>query len=580
MKHLFQGGRRKVAAVMAIALVASLSQVAPSSAEGPVRGGEVTIVIGDPMAEYCPTNNGGNGSLHTFNMVYEPLLQQTTGGKLVPYLAESVTSPDNRVWTIKVRPGIKFHSGEALDATAVLLNLTVGRNLGFLPKAVGGPGFPFKTDSVALKGAFSGNVADVKATDAMTVVVTLALPQRDYPELLYASGRNSILAPSQLAQGIAGTCSTKPIGTGPFMIDGVSTANEAVFKANPNYWRKGADGKPLPYLSKITVKYVSEGAQRMNALRSGTVQMAAFTSSVGSKQVKSGQANKSLTLYKSPAEYYTTSWLNSSIEPFKHKSCRLAWAYGFDNKTLAKVASQGLDTPLTGLFAEGSKMYVKYPYTFDLAKAKAEFKKCQADTGKTDVTFTVPAGVDSAGKDYAQLVVNQLKKVGFNPSVEQMLTAVQIARVFALNNLTNNGLQVMEGTKTTFWNSAFLKSTSTDCTVHPFGTVAAFKAAGLDGFCKSVFPLLNLTRHQDATVTQAFRDAQAASSDAALTKGMKRAVKKFQDEAYAVPNAALTYYYFTSNKVKGIEDFRLINGAKTQTVFNWGFLWNTAYLEK
>jgi len=351
MKHLFRGGRRKVAAVMAVALVASLSQVAPTSASGPVRGGEVTILISDPLAEYCPSNNGGNGSLHTFNMVYEPLLQMTQGGKLVPYLAESVTSTDNKVWTIKVRSGIKFHSGEALDATAVIANLTVGRNLGFLPKAVGGPGFPYKTDSVGLKGAFSGNVADVKALDAMTVQVTLALPQRDYPEYLYASGRNSILAPSQLAQGIAGTCSTKPIGTGPFMIDAVSTSNEAVFKANPNYWRKGADGKPLPYLSKITVKYVSEGAQRMNALRSGTAQMAAFTSSVGAKQVKSGLANKSLTLYKSPAEYYTTSWLNTSIEPFKHKSCRLAWAYGFDNKTLAKVGSQGLDTPLTGLFA-------------------------------------------------------------------------------------------------------------------------------------------------------------------------------------------------------------------------------------
>jgi len=580
MKKLFRGGRRKVAAVMAVALVASLSQVAPTSAAGPVRGGEVTILIGDPMAEYCPSNNGGNGSLHTFNMVYEPLLQMTQGGKMVPYLAESVTSTDNKVWTIKVRSGIKFHSGEALDATAVIANITVGRNLGFLPKTVGGPGFPFKTDSVALKGAFAGNIANVKALDAMTVEVTLALPQRDYPELLYASGRNSMLAPSQLAQGIAGTCSTKPIGTGPFMIDGVSTANETVFKANPNYWRNGADGKPLPYLSKITVKYVSEGAQRMNALRSGTAQMASFSSSVGAKQVKSGQANKSLTLYKSPAEYYTTAWLNTSIEPFKHKSCRLAWAYGFDNKTLAKVGSQGLDTPLTGLFAEGSKMYVKYPYTFDLKKAKDEFKKCQTDTRKTDIAFTVPAGVDSAAKDYAQLVVNQLKKVGFNASVEQMLASVQINRVFSSNNLTNNGLQVMEGKNTTFWNSTFLKSTSTDCAVHPFGTVAAFKAAGLDGFCKTVFPLLNLTRHQDATVTQAFRDAQAASSDAALAAGMKKAVKKYQDEAYAVPNAALTYYYFTSNKVKGIEDFRLINGAKTQTVFNWGFLWNTAYLEK
>ena len=118
MKHLFRGGRRKVAAVMAVALVASLSQVAPTSASGPVRGGEVTVLVGDPLAEYCPSNNGGNGSLHTFNMVYEPLLQMTQGGKLVPYLAESVTSTDNKVWTIKVRSGITFHSGEPLNAAA------------------------------------------------------------------------------------------------------------------------------------------------------------------------------------------------------------------------------------------------------------------------------------------------------------------------------------------------------------------------------------------------------------------------------------------------------------------------------
>ncbi|MEY3988740.1 MAG: hypothetical protein RJB50_1009, partial [Actinomycetota bacterium] len=42
MKKLFTGGRRKVAAVMAIALVASLSQVTTSGASGastPKRGG-------------------------------------------------------------------------------------------------------------------------------------------------------------------------------------------------------------------------------------------------------------------------------------------------------------------------------------------------------------------------------------------------------------------------------------------------------------------------------------------------------------------------------------------------------------
>jgi len=54
MKHLFRGGRRKVAAVMAVALVASLSQVAPSSAaEKPKAGGTLSVGIFDSFPGYC-----------------------------------------------------------------------------------------------------------------------------------------------------------------------------------------------------------------------------------------------------------------------------------------------------------------------------------------------------------------------------------------------------------------------------------------------------------------------------------------------------------------------------------------------
>ena len=53
MKHLFQGGRRKVAAVMAIALVASLSQVAPSNAANHLTKNNLTILIGEKDISWC-----------------------------------------------------------------------------------------------------------------------------------------------------------------------------------------------------------------------------------------------------------------------------------------------------------------------------------------------------------------------------------------------------------------------------------------------------------------------------------------------------------------------------------------------
>ena len=187
---------RQIAIGLGLALAASTVGVSGSSAakvQSPVRGGKVTMLISDPMAQYCPSDNGGNGSLHTFRMVYEPLLEQTAGGKLVPYLATSVTSPDNKTWTIKLRTGIKFHDGTDFNADAVVMNLQVQRNLGAL---VGSP------VSASLKGAFAGNILNVAKVDATTVVVTLHKAQRDYPEALYASGRNSILAPSQLGKDL------------------------------------------------------------------------------------------------------------------------------------------------------------------------------------------------------------------------------------------------------------------------------------------------------------------------------------------------------------------------------------------
>ena len=571
---------RKLSIGLGLALAVSTVGVTGSSAAtGPVRGGKVTVLIGDPMNQYCPKDNGGNGSLHTFRMVYEPLLEQTAGGKLVPYLAESVTSTDNKVWTIKVRPNIKYHDGTSLDAANVIANLMVQRGLGAL---IGS-----KAPMAQLKGAFAGNILSVDAVDAMTVKITLSVAQRDFAETLYASGRNSMLATSQLMSGT--TCGTVPVGTGPFMVQGVSTANETVFVKNPLYWRNAPDGKPLPYLDQITVKYVSEGSQRSTAVRTTKSTATAFTSSTGAKQVAAIKKDGKVKIYTSPAEYYTTLWLNTKIAPFNQKNCRVAAAYALDPVKTAKIGTKGLDTPLDGLFAKGSLMYVKSPYSFNLAKAKAAFELCKADLKVATVSVAIPAGTDSAAKDYAQLSVNQLKAAGFDATVEQMLTAVQIDRAFSVGNLQVNTLQVMEGKNTSAWNTTFLKSST-----NPAGSLAsaglnaavpnmgaAYGGIGMGTLFKAkIWPLLNLTKHSNTEVDAKFFAAQAATDNATMKTNLRAAVKIIQDEAYAIGGAALTYYYATSPNIKGIEDFRLLGGARTQLVSNWGFMWTTAYLTK
>ena len=82
MKHLFQGGRRKVAAVMAIALVASLSQVAPSNAAK--QKNDLTILTGEKDDSWCSQTSNGLDQVAIKNSVAETLTIRNASGRIVP----------------------------------------------------------------------------------------------------------------------------------------------------------------------------------------------------------------------------------------------------------------------------------------------------------------------------------------------------------------------------------------------------------------------------------------------------------------------------------------------------------------
>src|SRR5262249_22932832 len=137
--------------------------------------------------------------------VYDTLTVPNDKGVAVPYLAKSVTpNADYTVWTVGLRPGIKFHDGEPLDAAALKLNLdTYAALAGGVPEA-----------EDALFPIYFDFVQRIVVLDPLTVQVVLKRPVTDFPAYLYSSGRLGIQAPAQ----IKGNCSTNMIGTGPFKL--------------------------------------------------------------------------------------------------------------------------------------------------------------------------------------------------------------------------------------------------------------------------------------------------------------------------------------------------------------------------
>ena len=89
---------------------------------------------------------------------------------------------------------------------------------------------------------------------------TLDRPNAIFWEAL-AFFRNGIVPVGYDPQGRRRAC----IGTGPWIIESYGPGEQAVFKANPNYWGEG------PYVDELTMIEFADPTARLNALLGGTV---------------------------------------------------------------------------------------------------------------------------------------------------------------------------------------------------------------------------------------------------------------------------------------------------------------------
>ena len=60
-------------------------------------------------------------------------------------------------------------------------------------------------------------------------------------------------------------------GTGPFRLAQYRAGDRAVFERNPHYWRKDKAGNRLPYLDRVTVKFVSNPDAEALQFRAGSI---------------------------------------------------------------------------------------------------------------------------------------------------------------------------------------------------------------------------------------------------------------------------------------------------------------------
>jgi peptide/nickel transport system substrate-binding protein len=381
----------------------------------PVEGGSITYGLeAETTGGYCLAEAQlAISGIQVARAIYDTLTAPDENGDIKPFLAESVTSnPEATVWTIKLRDGIKFTDGTALDSTVVKNNLDAYRGT-----------YPAR-HPLLFTFTFN-NIQSVDVVDPLTLTVTTKEPWKAFPWFLWGSGRVGMMGQAQLDSE---QCNKDLIGTGPFKEQSWTVNDSFVAVKNPDYWGKDKDGNQLPYLDKITFKPLEDGRARLNSLESGDFNVIHTSDSLNIKEIREKAKEGSLSDLESD-KYGEVGYimLNASKPPFDNLTARQVLAYGIDREAVNKIRAADIPTLAQGPFAPGNVGYLKnagFP-AYDAQKAKDLVAQYKQETGN-DLTFTLTHAGDPDTTATSQLYQQLMGKIGVKVNLQPIADQSQL----------------------------------------------------------------------------------------------------------------------------------------------------------
>jgi peptide/nickel transport system substrate-binding protein len=494
------------------------------AAEGPPRsGGRLIYAVGSESDGWDPTRNRWANDGTIIGMaIYDPLAAFDENGDWAPYLAESIEPDDDFTeWTITLRPGITFHNGDPLDATAVQRTFE-----GHLESALTAPAF--------------SRVDRVEVTDALTAVVHLNAPWAAMPVGLTGQA-GMIAAPSQLES--PDTSSLRPVGTGPFRFVEWLPDNRLVVERNEEYWRTDEDGTRLPYLEGIEFRPIPDDDARVAAMRSGDIDMAYTSTTSAGQRFRALAAEGSLQLVEQEGQTEVAFiMLNHERPPFDDPAARLALAHATNRDQWVEVVGQGVIDPATTLFRPGSRWHADVPFPeHDLDEARRQVEAYESVHGP--LAFDLSALSTPLAKSQAELLKEMWEQAGMRVDINQTDGSSYI-----LDSVLGDYQAVVWGQfaspdpdyEHVWWDGA---------NARPLGELS-----------------LNFPRHQDAAVDAALDDARSTSDFDSRYEAYREVQEHFAEN---LPYVWLSYVrplIVAQNDVRGITNGPLPDGTPSRPI--------------
>lgn len=367
--------RRWMAVMLAGVCAVALTSCNPSQFKA--EAAKVPQIVVASLSEPSTFNYALNESAYSvFGFIYDGLISENPfTSQLEPNLAESwEVSEDKKRIVVTLREGLKWSDGEPMTADDVIFTYN---EIYFNTK------IPTSVRDVLAIGE-SGALPSVKKIDNRRIEFTV--PEPFAPFLRYVGGVPIMPAhalkdavrtmdsngnPNFLTTWGTGSEPKEVVGNGYYVMESYTPSQRVIFRRNPYYWRKDAQGNPQPYIERIVSQTIESTDNQLVSFRSGqldTLEVApeAF------QLLKREEKRAGFKIYNGGPDTGTTFIafnLNKAknakgqplVDPIKSrwfntKEFRQAVAYAIDRETMKVNVFRGLGE------LQNSFVYVKTPF--------------------------------------------------------------------------------------------------------------------------------------------------------------------------------------------------------------------------
>jgi peptide/nickel transport system substrate-binding protein len=268
-------------------------------------------------------------------------------------------SADSMTYTFKLKPGLKFHSGNPMTAADVVYSfqraVTLNKSPGFILTQFG-----FSKDNVLEK---------VKAVDDLTVTMTVDKPYAPTFFLNCMTAQVASVVDSKTVKAnVKGDdfgnewMKANSAGSGAFILKGWRANEQYALEANPA-WHNGA-----LKVKRIIVRHVAEPASQRLLLEKGDID---YARNLSKDQLEAIKGNTALAQIEGDKGYILYLGLNQKNPNLAKPEVREALKWLVDYDAIEANIVRGTYKPHQAFLPKGFLgALAERPYKFDLAKAK------------------------------------------------------------------------------------------------------------------------------------------------------------------------------------------------------------------